>query len=125
MIFIGRFAEIVTRHPDAIAVLENGHATTYRDLSEQAHKIAAYLHRQGVKAESLVGLHIHKSKDYIAALLGVWIAGGAFVPLDPELPPERKKYILSDCRPDIILTEDDLTGVKAVRLNTVPDLALP
>ena len=129
MLFIERFLETARWHKNATAILEKGQETTYGDLLIQAQKIAAYLHQERVTTESLVGLHIRKSKDYVAALLGVWLAGAAFIPIDPDLPLERKKYIVADSRPHMILSEitfsDIFLGTTTIVMKDIPELTLP
>lgn len=85
----------------------NRGATTAGDAAERhAAKTA-----QDERAWPCVALRIGKSADYIAAMLGCWYAGAAFVPVDPALPEARKEFILNDIKPeftiDSILKIDD------------------
>lgn len=88
--FWGEFLEIVQRCPDAVAVEMGGKSATYSELSARAASIGEYLRKQGVSMETPVALEMEKSTEYIAAMLGCWYAGAAFIPLPPSLPQERR-----------------------------------
>lgn len=99
--FLEVFREIVEAYPQNIAVLENGERqTTYKDLDLRARQLGSRLRKASADetgGSSLVGIHIEKSTEYIVALLSIWNAGCAFVPLDPNLPDERLEYIVREC----------------------------
>src|SRR5262249_38928937 len=60
---------------------------------------------QGAKPQTLVGLSMDRSPDTVAALIGIWKAGCACLPLDPAYPRERLVAILKDARPSLVITE--------------------
>ena len=95
------FAEQARATPDALAVVE-GHdaATTFRALAARSAQIAAYVQTRGVHAEEPVGVMMSRTPDMIAALLGILKCGAAYVPIDPDDPPERRRVIIeqSGCR---------------------------
>jgi amino acid adenylation domain-containing protein len=96
--------------PDAVAV-EGGKAVlTYRELNERAERIARALRHVGVHANTPVGVHLTRTPDLVAALLGVAKAGGAYVPLDPEYPAARLELMIRDCAMPVLLTEAALSG---------------
>ena len=120
MIFPARFLNISESCPDNIAVETNGEDfVTYADLKNRAFSIATYLKEHGVQNGNLVALSIEKSSDYIAALLGCWFAGAAFMPLDPCMPPERRNFILEDAKPHFILNKEDIPSVKPAPFSPV------
>ncbi|MEQ8790735.1 MAG: amino acid adenylation domain-containing protein [Pirellulaceae bacterium] len=91
---------------DAAAVVEGVRSWTYRELNEQANRIAHLLQERGVRRGDLVGLCFERSLEAIAALLGVVKAGAAYVPIDPKLPAERIAYMLGDCGAKMVLTRN-------------------
>jgi amino acid adenylation domain-containing protein len=83
------FLEQARARPQAPAVL-CGHGTvSYRDLERSARRIAGALTARGVGPESTVGVLVPPGPDMVAALLGSWLAGGCYVPLDPIAPAHR------------------------------------
>ena len=83
-------------HPDRVAVMCKGDRLTYRQLSDRARVIAEELRRRGVAPGTLVGLHMTRSANMVAAMMAIHRAGGAYVPLDPRYPRERLAYIVRD-----------------------------
>jgi amino acid adenylation domain-containing protein len=96
--------------PDALAVACEGWQVTYRDLNLTADRIAQGLREAGVRSGTLVGLFVDRSPEMVAALLGIWKAGGAYIPLDPAAPPQRIAFMLQDSAPPFVLTVDELSG---------------
>src|SRR6185295_3951192 len=76
----------VKRTPDAIAVELEDQQLTYRELDERANRLARFLQRQGVTADTRVAILIERSLEMVVGLLGILKAGGAYVPLDTEYP---------------------------------------
>lgn len=93
------------RTPDAIAVVFEDQAWTYRELDRRSDAVASRLRKAGVKTESLVGICMNRSLDMVAGLLGILKAGGAYLPLDPSLPRPRLAYIIENAKPAALLTE--------------------
>ncbi|MFO0760428.1 MAG: amino acid adenylation domain-containing protein [Byssovorax sp.] len=90
------FEAEVDRAPDSTAVTFEGQALSYRQLDEEANRLAHLLRRRGVGPESPVGVHVRRSLEMVIAILGILKAGGAYVPLDPELPPARVAWMIED-----------------------------
>ncbi|TVQ82485.1 MAG: NAD-dependent epimerase/dehydratase family protein [Micavibrio sp.] len=112
--FWQRFRKIAEKYPDHIAVTDRGKNITYRNLAGQAAALGKRLNKElGEQAcensgERVIGLEIEKSAEYIIALLGVWHADAAFVPLPPDLPQARKDFIAKDAGITTVLTEKDI-----------------
>ncbi|WP_437528299.1 amino acid adenylation domain-containing protein [Sorangium sp. So ce726] len=83
------FEEHAARQPDALAVVAGDRRLTYRELNQQANRLAHHLRRRGVGGGSPVGLCGERSVDMITGLLAILKAGGAYVPLDPQAPVQR------------------------------------
>jgi len=113
------FEEQAARNPDAHAVCcENG-SLTYRELNERSNQLAHYLRRLGVGNESVVGIEMRRSLELPVALLGVWKAGGAFLPVDRAWPEQRRELILRDAGAKVLLSDDTGTGEMGPPLRVV------
>ncbi|MET8906079.1 condensation domain-containing protein, partial [Streptomyces sp. NPDC004538] len=87
------FGEQVARTPDAPALVGEGETLSYRELDVRASRLAGVLRGRGVGPESVVGVLLERSVDVVVALLAVWKAGGAYLPVDPEAPAERVAWL--------------------------------
>ncbi|HEY0726767.1 MAG TPA: amino acid adenylation domain-containing protein [Pyrinomonadaceae bacterium] len=98
------------RTPDDVAVLFENDRLTYRELNEQANRLARYLRKAGVENGDLVALFTSRSPRMIVALLGILKAGAAYVPLDERYPAERLEFMLRDSAARVLLTEEHLAA---------------
>ncbi|HEY3009738.1 MAG TPA: amino acid adenylation domain-containing protein [Micromonosporaceae bacterium] len=96
------------RTPELVAVSGEGRSVTYAELNAAANRIAHRLRAAGVGPETLVGVCAERSVELVAALLGVLKAGGAYLPLDPEYPPDRLAFMLADSTAPVVLVQDRL-----------------
>jgi amino acid adenylation domain-containing protein/non-ribosomal peptide synthase protein (TIGR01720 family) len=93
-------------HADKVAVKEaypvagrtEARSLSYRELDQQATGIARRLQSAGAKPGSIVPVFVDKSADAIAAFLGILKAGCAYLPVDDEVPGQRKRFLLTDSR---------------------------
>ena len=99
------FLERAREHPDEPAVLAGRTATTYRQLEERARRIARALAARGIGAESIVAVLVPPGPDLVAALLGVWLAGGCYLPLDPLAPPLHLRRIVAASGAGMVLAD--------------------
>ncbi|MFD2169280.1 non-ribosomal peptide synthetase [Tumebacillus lipolyticus] len=102
------FEQQVAVRPDKTAVEHLDQTLTYAELNARANQLAHYLQGLGVGPESLVGLCVDRSIDLIVGMIGVQKAGGAYLPLDPDYPVERLKYLLTDAKVAVLLTHEHL-----------------
>lgn len=100
----------VEETPEAVAAIYDGTKLTYQALNQRANQLAHYLIKQGIGPESIVGICVNRSLDMIVSLLGVLKAGGAYLPLDPTYPAERIAYMIEDAQPEMILTQEAISG---------------
>jgi non-ribosomal peptide synthetase component F len=84
----------VERTPESVAAICEQEHLSYRELNRRANQLAHYLQAQGVGPEVRVGLALEPSVAMLIALLGVLKAGGCYVPLDLDAPPERAAFVL-------------------------------
>ncbi|MET0397577.1 MAG: condensation domain-containing protein, partial [Longimicrobiaceae bacterium] len=95
----------VLRTPDAPALRFEGRRITYAELYARSCRLANLLRREGVGPEVRVAISMDPAPEVIVAVLGVMLAGGAYLPLDPELPAERRAYMIRDAAPVLMLTQ--------------------
>lgn len=106
------FNERVRQNPSNIAIehyTASNAYLTYQELNNAANRLANHLLESGIGSETFVGIYLERSIDMIIAVWGVLKAGGAFVPLDPQYPVDRLKYMVSDSEMSLILTQSDLS----------------
>ncbi|WP_308218001.1 non-ribosomal peptide synthetase [Streptomyces sp. BSP1] len=96
--------------PDAVAIRAGEDRLTYRELDRRAELLAGELRARGVGAESVVALWTDRSVELAVAMLGVLKSGACYVAADPGLPPERARFLLTDCRPGHVVTTVALAG---------------
>lgn len=98
-----RIAQWAERTPEATALESGERRLSYAELTQHVNRLAHWLIAQGVGPERLVALDIERSIDLVVALLAVWRAGGAYLPLEPEWPQARRQRILADAKPVLVL----------------------
>jgi amino acid adenylation domain-containing protein len=104
------------RSPQAVAVESAGNRLTYAQLLAEATGVAAHLHSIGVGPGDFAAVALPRGVDLVPALLGVQLAGAAYVPLDPEHPVGRLNYIIEDSRARVLVTTD-ATGCPGLRVD--------
>ncbi len=94
----------VVQAPDAVAVVAADRTLTYGQLDAAARYWAGRLAGHGIGPENLVALAIPRGADLLIAMLAVVYSGAAYLPLDPDYPPERVEFMLQDAAPAAVLT---------------------
>ncbi|MEV0104613.1 amino acid adenylation domain-containing protein, partial [Nocardia sp. NPDC050789] len=95
----------VAAKPTAIALIgPDGETLTYAELGARVNGLARHLISIGVGPEARVALALRRSVDLVVAMYAVSVAGGAYVPVDPDQPAERTGYILETAAPVCVLT---------------------
>ncbi|HEX3529114.1 MAG TPA: amino acid adenylation domain-containing protein, partial [Thermoanaerobaculia bacterium] len=104
----GLFAAQAARTPAATAVIAGTERLSYGELDARANRLARRLRSLGVGPEVPVAVCAGRSAGLVAVLLAVLKAGGAYLPLDPNYPPERLAFLLADTGAAVLLTESAL-----------------
>lgn len=105
-----RFEAQAEKTPDAVALVFEDQALTYRELNQRANRLANLLHKLGVGTGTLVGLFVDRSMDMVVGLLGILKSGGAYVPLDPTYPMDRLAQMICDAQLSVIVTQETLVS---------------
>lgn len=100
------FEKQAAANPDKTAVIANKISLTYKQLNENANRIAHSLLDIGVKPDDMVGVMMPRTVYAYAARQGVLKAGGAFMPLDPKYPDDRISYIIDDSKSKLVVTTE-------------------
>ena len=94
----------IKQKPQDIAIIDSEKQLTYQQLNQSANQLAHYLQQRGVKSNTLVGIYLERSSDYVIAILAILKAGAGYLPLDPNYPSERLAFMLQDTQVSTIIT---------------------
>lgn len=103
--------ERARRRPTAIAVEHGTRRLTYQQLELAAQQLADTMIRRGVRSGQLVAVLLPNGIDAVVAIVGVLLAGAAYLPMDPEGPRSRMAAILSDAEPSMIVTSSQYANL--------------
>ena len=95
-------------HPDQSALRFRGQSLSYAELEVRANRVANTLTAAGISRGDYVGLFMRRGPDFVAGVLGILKSGAAFVPLDPDYPPQHHEYVCQDVPMKRLLVEDGL-----------------
>ncbi|MFD9904602.1 amino acid adenylation domain-containing protein [Streptomyces sp. NPDC059063] len=101
----GLFAASVRRAPDRIALRCGARALTYRELDERVGRLAGALLARGAGPDTVIGIALPRVPELVVAALAVARAGAAYLPLDPDHPGDRIRYMLKDAGPLLVITD--------------------
>jgi tyrocidine synthetase III len=101
------FEEQVERTPERIAVVDGEQYTSYTYINRSANRKASRLRKRGVNRHSVVGIMMDRSPRMIAWLMAILKAGAAYLPVDPDTPSERMRYLTVDSRMPVIVTQEE------------------
>ena len=104
------------RVPDALAVACGDAAVSYRELAERAARLGGYLRAAGAGPETVVGLCLPRGLEMVTAIVGTWLAGAAYLPLDPDWPAQRLAFMVADSQAAMVMTRGGLPAGLAAEL---------
>jgi len=130
------FEERARAHPDAIAAVHRHGQRTYGELNGRANQLARALLARGLSREGVVGVVTERNLDWMTAVLAIFKAGGAYLPIEPHFPADRiaKTLLRAGCQ--VVLTEhgstatldqalDSLSGVQKIFIEASCDEGHP
>src|SRR6266567_9075347 len=105
------FEERVRAHPDAVAAVHGNRQLTYRELNARANQLARALLARGLARQAVVGVVTERNLDWMTAVLAIFKAGGAYLPIEPHFPADRIARTLSRAGCRLVLTERGSTAM--------------
>jgi non-ribosomal peptide synthetase component F len=124
----------VQAQPDREAVVCGDECLTYRELAEISSRLGSYLVHLGVAVNEPIGIFLEPSFDVIIGVWGILFSGSAYLPLSPEYPEDRLRYMVEDAGVKIIFSQENqrvrLTellppGVRIITLEEAKEFDLP
>src|SRR5215472_12602975 len=105
------FEERARAHPDTIAAVHGNRQRTYGELNARANQLARALLARGLTREAVVGVVTERNLDWMTAVLAIFKAGGAYLPIEPHFPADRIARTLSRAGSRLVLTERGSTAM--------------
>jgi len=118
------FEQQVQETPERVAVVHNNHYLTYCQLNAIANQVAHHLVNTGITPNEIIGLLMKRSIFMLAAIIGVFKSGGAYLPIETDYPWERISYMIHDADVNIVIVEQlstvkSLASVTCVEMETL------
>ncbi|MEO1067927.1 MAG: amino acid adenylation domain-containing protein [Cyanobacteria bacterium J06638_6] len=102
------FLEQAQQQPHHPAVIAGDFALTYEELRQRVFQLAHQLRQLGVQPNQLVAVAMKPGWEPVVAVLGILTAGAAYVPIDPNLPQERRWHLVKATQATLLLTQSNL-----------------
>ncbi|MFJ1593746.1 amino acid adenylation domain-containing protein [Kitasatospora albolonga] len=115
-------ARLATVPGGRTAVVGGDRELTFAELRAEAAAFAAGLAARGIGRESLVALCLPRGADLAVAIVGALTAGAAYLPVDPALPEERRRYLVEDSGADLLVVPD---GASPARVSAAAPALTP
>ena len=113
--WLSAFLRRVSEQPDAVAAVDRDGQLTYMELDDASDRIAAALIDDGVVPDDFVAVKMGRTKEFIAAVVGIHKVGAAYVPVDMDYPEQRVAYMLEDCSAKCVLTQELIDKILSER----------
>ncbi|WP_422824353.1 amino acid adenylation domain-containing protein [Xenorhabdus bharatensis] len=111
------FEQQAEKTPTAIALIAGNQILNYTELNAQANKLATQLIEQGICPGDHVAILLERSIELVVAQLAIIKSGAVYVPIDPNVPDERKNWLINDCSAKLLLTD--------MQMVIPPELVIP
>lgn len=116
------FEEQVRAQPDAVAAVLGDERLSYRQLNARANRLARLLLANGLTREGVVAVVTERNLDWLAAVLAIFKAGGAYLPVEPHFPSERIANTLTRAGCRLLLGERGSSATLDPALAALPDI---
>ncbi|WP_264349529.1 non-ribosomal peptide synthetase [Streptomyces milbemycinicus] len=114
----GLFGRRVAAWSGSVALVCGGESVSYGELDGRANRLARVLVGRGVGPESVVGVALPRSPDWVVAVLAVMKAGGVYLPVDPAYPVDRIGFMVADSGACLMVAD-------ATTVGELPELSVP
>lgn len=101
------FEEQVDKTPFKIAARFGENVITYDELNKKANQLARNLRQKGISFDHVIAIMVNRSLEMIIGILGILKSGGAYLPIDPKYPAERKEFLLNNSGATVLLTKSE------------------
>lgn len=105
------FEKAVDQYTSKVALSMGSVKLTYGDLEKRANQISNLLSFSDVKPGDVVGICLKRSPDLIAGIIAILKAGAAYLPLDPEYPSERLKFMVAHSKINVMICESEYSSL--------------
>ena len=102
------FEKQVAKTPNKVCLIFENKTLTFEQVNRLSNQLAYKLIKLGIGPNRIVGLMVNRSLEMIIGILAILKAGGCYLPIDPDYPPERIQYMLDDSKSPLILTQKHL-----------------
>jgi amino acid adenylation domain-containing protein/thioester reductase-like protein len=106
----GLLADQVARTPDLTALVAADATLTYAELAERVGRVAGLLADHGVRPGDVVMLLLPRTSDAVVALFAALHVGAAYLPADPDHPPRRLEFLVTDAEPAVVVSMTELAA---------------
>ena len=114
------FEQSATLLPDAIVIEQGDRRFSYAETDAITNRIAHRLREMGIGPEEKAVILLPRCAEVIVMMLSVLKAGGAYIPLDPEIPAERVSFIMEDSGAKLLITSDEILERIGAQLESTP-----
>ncbi|MDN9009953.1 non-ribosomal peptide synthetase [Brevibacillus laterosporus] len=102
---VEQFGKQVQKHPNKIALITEEQRFTYRELNNRANQLALALNKKGIGPGSIVGLLFQRGWELVVSIWATVKQGAAYLPIDPDYPLSRMRYMVEDAQASLLLTD--------------------
>jgi amino acid adenylation domain-containing protein len=114
--------EQAAAHPERPAVVAGDSVVTFGELADHSRALAARLRAAGVRRETVVVSCLPRGAAMVTSVLGTWLAGGAYLPIDPAAPESRAAHMLRDSDARVVVAQQGSTVPGLADIATVPTI---